>query len=83
MAQLASLDWSGPIEPLVRKIAASSDYKVRILGNQPSIPVIVQIHQTNVPLADILRNASFQTQNRADITVYPANKVIELRYYNT
>jgi len=81
MAQQTSLDWNGPIEPLLSKIATASHYKLRVLGKKPAVPVIVAINVTNVPLADILRNARFQSEKKANITLYPATKTIELRYY--
>lgn len=81
MAQQTSLNWTGPIEPLLRKIAAASHYKVRVLGQQPAIPAIVVIDANNVPLANILRDATFQVVKKANITLYPATKTIELRYY--
>lgn len=81
MAQQTSLDWTGPIEPLLRKIAHTSHYKLRVLGKEPPIPVIVTISANNVPLANILRNATFQVEKKANITLYPATKTIELRYF--
>ena len=80
MGQLLSIDWTGPIGPLVHKIAKISDYKVRTLGTAPAIPVVVSITAKNTPLADILRDANFQCGQHANIAVYPANKIIELRY---
>lgn len=83
MAQQTSLDWTGPIEPLLKKIATASHYRLRVLGNAPAIPVMVAINANNVPLADILRNATFQAEKKANITLYPATRIIELRYYST
>lgn len=81
MAQTASLEWSGPIQALLKKIAQSSGYRLQVLGTQPSIPVIVAISKHNVALATILRDAIFQAQQQADINVYPSSKIIELRYH--
>lgn len=81
MAQQTSLEWTGPIEPLLQKIAEASRYKLRVLGQEPAIPVIVAINETNVPLAEILRDATYQVENKANITLYPGTKTIELRYY--
>lgn len=85
MEQLSSIDWSGPIEPLLQKIAAASQYKLKVLGVAPAIPILVSVNAQNQPLADILRDVTFQAQNKAGIVVYPsksaANRVIELRYY--
>ena len=80
MAGTASVDWIGPVEPLVAKIAAASHYRVRVLGPKPPIPALVQINKQDVALMDILRDVTFQVQKKVDIVVYPSNRVIELRY---
>lgn len=80
MSQIISVDWTGPIEQLVSKIAKMSDYKVRVLGKTPPIPIIVSISKKETVLADILRDANFQCGDRANIGLYSASRVIELRY---
>lgn len=80
MAQIASIEWNGPIGPLVEKIALASSYKVRTIGVTPAIPVLVSISAKDTPLADILRDAGFQCGEKANIVVYPERKTIELRY---
>lgn len=83
MAQQTSLDWTGPVEPLLNKIAEASGYHVRVLGKAPAIPVIVTINANFVPLANILRDATYQVVHKARIKLYPKTKVIELRYLNS
>jgi len=80
MAGLATIDWSGPIEPLVRQIAKVSNYRVRVLGTCPAIPILVTIYDKNRMIADILRDVGFQAGRRATLVVYPESRVIELRY---
>jgi defect in organelle trafficking protein DotD len=80
MGQIASIDWSGPVGPLVKKIADASHYKLHVLGTPPAIPILVSIAAKDTPLADILRDAGFQCGRRANIVVYPGSKIIELRY---
>lgn len=80
MAGTASVDWIGPVEPLVSKIAAASHYRLRVLGSKPVIPALVQVTKQDAPLMDILRDVTFQVQKKVDIVVYPSNRVIELRY---
>jgi defect in organelle trafficking protein DotD len=82
MGGTADIDWTGPIEPLVTKLAEMTDYKLKILGNSPAIPIIVSISQSRAVIADILKNAGMQAGKRANIVVFPANRVIELRYSN-
>jgi len=83
MAQIASIEWNGPVGPLVEKIAAASNYKVRTLGTSPAIPVLISISAKDTPLADILRDIGFQCGEKANIVVYAERKVIELRYAKT
>jgi len=80
MSGLTSVDWSGPIEPLVRQIARTTDYKVRVLGKQPAIPVMVSVYAKNMVIADILRDVGFQAGRRATVVVYPDSRTLELRY---
>lgn len=83
MAQQTSLDWTGPVEPLLQKIAEASGYTVRVLGPRPAIPVIVIINANNQPLATILRDTTYQIAQKARVQVYPKTKIIELRYMQT
>ena len=80
MAGLTSIDWSGPVEPLVKQIARVTNYRVRVLGTQPAIPVLVTVYDKNMMVADILRDVGFQCGRRATVVVYPESRVIELRY---
>lgn len=76
----ASVDWVGPVEPLVRRIAEANRYCVRVLGKTPAIPVIVAINAKNISFSDILRNIGLQIHKKACLAVYPNSRVIELRY---
>lgn len=75
-----SIDWSGPVEPLLTKLAAMSGYRARILGVKPAIPVIVTLNAKEMPLAYLLRDLDYQCGHRAKLLVYPNQKIIELRY---
>ncbi len=80
MDGLTSVDWSGPVEPLVRQIAKSANYRVSVLGARPAIPVLVTLYDKNRMLADVLRDVGYQCGRRATVVVYPNSQVIELRY---
>jgi defect in organelle trafficking protein DotD len=80
MAQKASVDWTGPVEPLIKKVAAASQYKLHILGAQPTVPTLVKINAKGQTLAQILRNLGYQIRHTANITIYPKRKIIELKY---
>lgn len=80
MGGVTSVDWSGPIEPLLQQIGRASDYRVRVLGTPPAIPVIVTVYAKNTLLGDVLRDAGYQCGRRATVVVFPDSRVIELRY---
>jgi len=78
---LASVDWTGPIGPLVNRLAREGHYQFRAVGQHPPTPVIITIHAVNMPIADILRDANVQAGHKADVIVYPARRLIELKYH--
>ena len=80
MAIPASIDWNGPVQPLVQKIADATNYKLRVLGKAPAIPVLISISTEKQPMGDILRNAGYQCGKRAQVVVFPSTHTIELRY---
>lgn len=80
MAGIVDMDWTGPVGPLVEKIAHMTHYRVKFLGNEPAIPILVTITAKRGIIAEILQNASFQAGKRATILVFPENHVIEVRY---
>jgi defect-in-organelle-trafficking protein DotD len=80
MGGMTSIDWSGPIEPLVQQLAKASNYRLRVLGRTPAIPVIVTVNTKNAMLGDILRDVGYQCGERAALVVFPNSRVIELRY---
>ena len=80
MNQLISMDWSGPVEPLIRKIASICKYDVKVLGTELGVPILVSITVKNTSVADVLRDINFQCATKANIEIYPSSKIIELRY---
>ena len=81
MADLASVDWTGPAEPLLNKLAQSSHYRLSVIGKRPTVPLLVAINSKNTPIATIIRDVSYQIQRDADIKIYPSRKRVELRYH--
>jgi defect-in-organelle-trafficking protein DotD len=76
----ASIDWSGPIEPLVKHIASLCQYKFIRLGNEPAIPIIVTLNMQNASIASILQNVAYLAGKKAYIRVDQHKNIIELRY---
>jgi defect-in-organelle-trafficking protein DotD len=76
----ATVDWNGPVEEVLERIAYASHFRLRTLGTPPSVPILVNLNIKDQSLAEILRNVDYQAGNKAMIHVYPDNQVIELRY---
>ena len=80
MPGVSSIDWNGPIEPLLRQIAKAAGYKFKVIGIAPITPIIVTIHEQQASNAEITRNAALQANNRATVQTNVASKTLELRY---
>lgn len=80
MGGKADIDWTGPIAPLLDKISKMTNYRLKTLGNEPAIPIVVTIAAKNAVVADIVKNAGLQATKRAQVLVFPESRVIELRY---
>lgn len=78
----ASVDWSGPISELTDRIARAAHFRLRVLGQEPPLPVLISLNLKDQSLAEILRDIDYQAGNKASIHVYPHSQVIELRYAN-
>jgi defect-in-organelle-trafficking protein DotD len=76
----ASVDWSGPIAELTARVARAAHFRVRILGREPAVPVLISINVKDESLAEILRDIDYQAGKKASIHVYPNSQVVELRY---
>lgn len=80
LSRVVSLNWNGPVEPLLKQIAAKAGYSVNVLGTRPAIPALVNISANNQKLSTILRNTGYQVSAKARVAVYPSKRLIELRY---
>jgi defect-in-organelle-trafficking protein DotD len=80
MDQLVSVDWVGPVEPILKSLAKKSHYRVNELGESPVVPILVNVNRENAYLADVIQDISFQIQNHAELTLNPTEKLIEIRY---
>jgi defect-in-organelle-trafficking protein DotD len=76
----ASVDWAGPIEELVKRVAGAAHFRLRVLGKVPSVPVLISLSTKDRSLAELLRDIDYQAGIKANIHVYPNSQVIELRY---
>ncbi len=80
-SRYVTIDWTGPLEPLLKRIARTNHYKLRVIGSHPVIPILVSLNVHDTPISTVLRDLRFQTRKQqVHIATYPTKKIIELRY---
>lgn len=80
MTEVVTMTWDGPIEAVARQLALQSNYQFKVTGRSPVIPILVRIGPAPATISDHLRNAGMQAGARADLIVYPQQRIVELRY---
>ncbi|MEC8460970.1 MAG: DotD/TraH family lipoprotein [Pseudomonadota bacterium] len=74
-----SIDWTGPVESILSKIAVHTKHKFVTFGTKPAIPIIISLNKQDISIADLVRDIAYSVQRQASV-VYKNNK-LELRYY--
>jgi hypothetical protein len=80
--EIITLQWNGPIEPLLAQIASLTGYQLQVFGKAPFSPILVDIDDTANPASAIslIRNVDVQAGLNAQILIFPTQKIISLRY---
>ena len=80
LRRTVDVEWIGPIEPIARRLADRAGYAFQINGDVPPAPVIVSIQAKQKSVVEVLRDVGLQAGTRADISVDPTLKIVELNY---
>ena len=78
-----TVNWLGPVVPIVQGLANRASYAFLTIGAKPSIPVIVQVDVENRPVIDVLRDIGLQIGVRGTVKVDGNRRVIEIHYAPT
>lgn len=78
--QRVTIEWTGPVEPVLEKLAKNAHYRVNLLGQPPVAPILVSVNRSDAYLADVIQDIAYQVQRFADVSVNASEKLIELRY---
>ncbi|TBW57498.1 type IV secretion protein DotD [Marinobacter halodurans] len=71
----------GELEPFLRGLSRLAGYdEPQIIGKRPVNPVIISMNKSRRALADFLVDASYQSRNRANITVSEGNNRLRIAY---
>ena len=79
-AKLASVKWTGPVEPLLEQMAKKSGMRFLTQGQKTATPIIVSIDVKQTSVADIIKNIAYQAQNHAAVMIDPKEGSINIRY---
>lgn len=80
MTQVVTMPWDGPAEAAARQLSTQAGFSFKVTGRPPVIPVLVQLSNQPATISDLLRNVGLQAGARAEIYVYPLQRIVELRY---
>ncbi len=80
LLQPVTLRWSGPLEQVTRTLAQRAGLKFRVKGNEPAVPLTVNIDVYEQPILHVLRDIGLQAGHRADLAVDGPGGAIEVRY---
>ena len=75
-----TVNWVGPIEPIAKTLADRAGYSFLVLGNEPSIPVVVSVDAENSRVVDVLRDIGLQLGKRGDVKVDAKTRMVEIYY---
>ncbi len=75
-----SVEWTGPLEPIVKTVANRAGYRFSILGAKPPVPIVVQVRSVEKTVIDVLRDIGLQSGTRADVVVDADRKIVEINY---
>lgn len=80
LQRLASVDWTGPVEPLLQALADHVGYTYQVTGPAPAQPLIVTIARRDEPIWLLMRDVAISLTSAATVIVNPARKLVSLQY---
>ena len=80
LMRTVTLDWTGPIEPLVRQLADRAGYRYMVQGDEPAGDVVINVTAVEKPVIEVLRDVGLQAGRRANVVVDGERQVIEVAY---
>lgn len=73
-----TVDWTGPLRELARRLAELSGYEFRETGSPAVQPVMVDVHSVKRPLIAVLREVGLQGGRRVRLVVDARRRVVEV-----
>jgi defect in organelle trafficking protein DotD len=80
LRRTVTIDWVGPIEPIMRRLADRAGYDMQVNGDLPPAPVVISLNAREKSVIEVLRDVGLQAGQRADVVVDPEHRIVELNY---
>ncbi|MBI3441641.1 MAG: DotD/TraH family lipoprotein, partial [Proteobacteria bacterium] len=80
LRRILSVNWNGPIEPLLQTLVDRAGYQMQVNGDRPPVPVVVSVQAREKSVIEVLRDLGLQAGRRADVVVDPERRIVELNY---
>lgn len=80
LRRAVTVNWVGPVEPLVKNLADRTSYNFVVVGATPPVPVVISLDVENKPVIEALRDIGLQMGLRADIRIDGNSRSIEIHY---
>ena len=77
------IDWTGPLDTLVRRLTEEAGWDYIEAGPEPAVPPIVEIHATSSPIILVLRDAGIQAAEMAAVTVDARARQVRIDWSTT
>ena len=81
LLQKVTVDFIGPLEELVRQLAAGAGYAVVTAGRPPPAPVLVEVEAKDAALIHVFQDAGHQAAHRALLTVDAGRMTVRLDWF--
>lgn len=80
LSRAITVQWTGPVEPVVKMLASHAGYKFNTIGSPPPNDLIVNVDAENTEVIEILRSIGLQMGSRANIQVNGEQEIVEIAY---
>jgi defect-in-organelle-trafficking protein DotD len=77
-----TVEWTGPVEPLLQKISDRAGYHFQLSGSDPAVALVVEVNAFRKPIIEVLRDIGLQLGDRAQVNVDARAQTIEVVYAN-
>lgn len=75
-----TVNWVGPVEPVLKMLADRAGYEFKAFGNRPSNAAVISLDVENRAIIEVMRDVGLQLGGRADVRVSGDARRVEIHY---